>query len=51
VQHLIEAHQRMNRGNGSGVFLFTHKDAFANQTSALALPWFDGRGESVTLTG
>jgi len=50
VQHLIEAHQRFNQGKGSGVFLFTHKDAFTDKTRALDLPWLNGRGESVTLT-
>jgi hypothetical protein len=50
VQHLIEAHHRFNQGKGSGVFLFTHKDAFTGKTSALDLPWLNGRGESVMLT-
>lgn len=50
VQHLIEAHQSFNHGKGSGAFLFTHKDAFADHTNALDLPWLNGRGEFVTLT-
>jgi hypothetical protein len=50
VQHLIETHQRFNQNKGSGVFLFTHKDAFTDKTGALDLQWLNGRGETVTLT-
>jgi DNA-binding Lrp family transcriptional regulator len=49
VHHLISASRALAQGKGSGLFLFTHLDAFGNGSCALNVPLLDGRGDTVTL--
>lgn len=51
VRNLVEANRTLTEGKGSGMFLFTHLDAFKEKINAFDLPWLDGRGDTITLLG
>lgn len=42
AQHLIEAQQSVNRGNGAGLFLFTHLTGLSSARTPFDLEWLDG---------
>ena len=51
VGTLIDANRTFNNGRGSGLFLFTDKNAVRACENFLTLPFRNGRDETVTLAG
>jgi hypothetical protein len=49
AQNLVQATQRITKGKGAGLFLFTDQRTFASQKDVFVAPFLNGRGEQVTL--